>query len=112
MPTREISLEPTLTLPREKTALIIRAMKSVKSDLKLVIAGSVRRREDQKYFNSCMKLVKYLGLENKVKIIAREMDFLCNHPEEVTKLEEGARRYAATFSEVAIAKLHLSVYGE
>ena len=46
----------------------IRAMKELSDSVHLVLAGGVRRPEDQAYFDECKTLVRQLGLEKRVTI--------------------------------------------
>jgi glycosyltransferase involved in cell wall biosynthesis len=54
--------------PEKGQDLAIRAMSELPQSTRLVLAGGVRRPEDQGYFDKCQGLVRELGLESRVTI--------------------------------------------
>ncbi len=61
---------------REKGQLeAIEAMKYVKSPLRLIMIGSVRRAKDQVYFDACVARISELGLQDRCEIISKYASF-------------------------------------
>jgi len=54
--------------PEKAQDVAIRAMAGLPSSTRLVLAGGVRRPDDQAYFDRCQALVRELGLESRVTI--------------------------------------------
>ncbi len=54
--------------PEKGTDVVIEAMKHLKTPAKLVLAGGLRREEDQAYFDSCERRIRENGLSDRVKI--------------------------------------------
>jgi glycosyltransferase involved in cell wall biosynthesis len=54
--------------PEKGQDIVIRAWAKIKSNAQLVLAGGVRRAEDQAYFDKCRSLIADLGLTDRVKI--------------------------------------------
>lgn len=79
---------PAPAIPREPIVLIfgyfsaekgqlvaIEAMKHVKSNIKLVMAGSVRREKDRAYFDSCVAKIRELGVQDRCEIVSKYLSF-------------------------------------
>jgi glycosyltransferase involved in cell wall biosynthesis len=71
--------------PEKGQDVVIRAMEKVISNCHLVLAGGVRRAEDQGYYDSCVKLIQTLGLNNRITVTGfvswPELDDLCRRAE-------------------------------
>jgi glycosyltransferase involved in cell wall biosynthesis len=67
--------------PEKGQDVIIRAMANVISPCHLILAGGVRREEDQAYYDQCTKLIEKLKLKNRISITGfvswPELDDLC-----------------------------------
>jgi glycosyltransferase involved in cell wall biosynthesis len=54
--------------PEKGQDIVIRAFEGVSSDIRLVLAGGVRRPEDQPYYDYCVGLIEKLGLRDRIRI--------------------------------------------
>jgi len=54
--------------PEKGQDIVIRAFAQLQTGARLVLAGGVRRSQDQGYFDSCQKLIRDLGLQERIQI--------------------------------------------
>lgn len=54
--------------PEKGQDIAIKAFSRLPSNARLILAGSVRRKKDQFYFDSCMSLAKKLGVRGRIQL--------------------------------------------